>query len=169
VGWGFRYCGHYWPIVPAPDDRWLWRNLWNEDWHGKPKYSEKTCPSATFVHHKIQHDQTRVWTRAAAVGYHEFFGHSLTCETISPFLYFVFLLYSLSFFYSFFLFLLFSAYFFLPLFFLFLLLFFCLYDVFSFFPLSFCTLSLISVRSSILLLSCFFFPYFPYILFSIAS
>jgi hypothetical protein len=29
---------------------------------------EKTCPSATFVHYKIPHDQTRVWTRAAAVG-----------------------------------------------------------------------------------------------------
>jgi hypothetical protein len=30
------------------------------DWQGKPKFSEKTCPSATFVHHKIPHDQTRV-------------------------------------------------------------------------------------------------------------
>jgi hypothetical protein len=46
----FGYCGHYWPIVPAPDDRWwwLWRNWWNKDWQGKPKYSEKTCPSATL-------------------------------------------------------------------------------------------------------------------------
>jgi hypothetical protein len=35
---------------------------------GKPKFSEKPCPSATSVHHKIPHDQTRVWTRAAAVG-----------------------------------------------------------------------------------------------------
>jgi hypothetical protein len=37
-------------IVPATDDRWwwLWRNWWNEDWQGKPKYSEKTCPSATL-------------------------------------------------------------------------------------------------------------------------
>jgi hypothetical protein len=50
VGWNFEYCGHYWPIVPAPDDRWwwLWRNWWNEDWQGKPKFSEKTCPSATL-------------------------------------------------------------------------------------------------------------------------
>jgi hypothetical protein len=48
--WDFGYCGHYWPIVPAPDDRWwwLWRNWWNKDWQGKPKYSEKTCPSATL-------------------------------------------------------------------------------------------------------------------------
>jgi hypothetical protein len=32
----------------APNDRWgwLWSNWWNEDWQGKPKYSEKTCPSA---------------------------------------------------------------------------------------------------------------------------
>jgi hypothetical protein len=50
VGWDFWYCGHYWPIVPAPYDRWwwLWRNWWNKDWQGKPKYSEKTCPSATL-------------------------------------------------------------------------------------------------------------------------
>jgi hypothetical protein len=36
-----------WPIVPAPGDcgdgDW-----WNEDWQGKPKYSEKTCLSATL-------------------------------------------------------------------------------------------------------------------------
>jgi hypothetical protein len=30
----------------------LWRNWWNEDWQEKPKYSDKTCPSANFVHHK---------------------------------------------------------------------------------------------------------------------
>jgi hypothetical protein len=28
---------------------------WNVGWQGKPKFSEKTCPSATFVHHKIPH------------------------------------------------------------------------------------------------------------------
>jgi hypothetical protein len=38
-----------WSIVPAPDGRWwLWSNQWNANWQGKPKYSEKTCPSATF-------------------------------------------------------------------------------------------------------------------------
>jgi hypothetical protein len=38
-----------WPIVPAPDDRWwVWRSRRNENWQGKPKYSEKTCPSATL-------------------------------------------------------------------------------------------------------------------------
>jgi hypothetical protein len=28
------------------------------NWQGKRKFSEKTCPSAIFVHHKIPHDQT---------------------------------------------------------------------------------------------------------------
>jgi hypothetical protein len=46
----FLICGHCWPIVPAPDDMWgwLWRNWWNKDWQGKPKYSEKTCPGTTL-------------------------------------------------------------------------------------------------------------------------
>jgi hypothetical protein len=32
------------------DDRWWWMrsNRWNKDWKGKPKYSEKTCSSATL-------------------------------------------------------------------------------------------------------------------------
>jgi hypothetical protein len=38
----------------------MWRSRWNVDWQGKPKFSEKTCTSATSVHHKIPHDQTRV-------------------------------------------------------------------------------------------------------------
>jgi hypothetical protein len=37
-----------WPIVPAPDDRRVRRVWWKENWQGKPKYSEKTCPSATL-------------------------------------------------------------------------------------------------------------------------
>jgi hypothetical protein len=50
LGLSALYCGHFWPIVPAPDDRWgwLWSNLWNEDLQGKPKYLKKTCPSATL-------------------------------------------------------------------------------------------------------------------------
>jgi hypothetical protein len=32
----------------CPGWLWWWRILWNEDWQGKPKYSEKTCPSATL-------------------------------------------------------------------------------------------------------------------------
>jgi hypothetical protein len=27
-------------------------NLWNEDWQGKPKYSEKNLPQRHFVQHK---------------------------------------------------------------------------------------------------------------------
>jgi hypothetical protein len=48
--WVFWSCGHYWSIVPVPEDRWWWllRNWWNEGWQGKPKYSEETCPSATL-------------------------------------------------------------------------------------------------------------------------
>jgi hypothetical protein len=40
--------------VPVPDDddddddRRVWSSWWNESWHVKPKYSENTCPSATF-------------------------------------------------------------------------------------------------------------------------
>jgi hypothetical protein len=37
-------------IVPDPDDRlWMWSSRWNENWQVKPKYSEKTCPSATLL------------------------------------------------------------------------------------------------------------------------
>jgi hypothetical protein len=35
------------PIVPAQYDRWwMWISQWSKNWQGKPKYSEKTCPSA---------------------------------------------------------------------------------------------------------------------------
>jgi hypothetical protein len=37
-----------WPIVPAPDGRWwVCSSRWNANWQGKPKYSDKTCLSAT--------------------------------------------------------------------------------------------------------------------------
>jgi hypothetical protein len=42
----------------------LWSNRWNENWQGKPKYSEKTCPSATLPT-KSPHGLTRARTRAA--------------------------------------------------------------------------------------------------------
>jgi hypothetical protein len=37
------------PMAYCASPWWLWwsRNLWN-DWQGKPKYSEKTCPSAAL-------------------------------------------------------------------------------------------------------------------------
>jgi hypothetical protein len=38
------------PLVPASDNRWwwMWSSRWNENWQGKPKYSEKTCFSAAL-------------------------------------------------------------------------------------------------------------------------
>jgi hypothetical protein len=42
-----RHCGHQWLIVPAPGVYGDGSNWWN-DWQGKPKYSEKTCPSAAL-------------------------------------------------------------------------------------------------------------------------
>jgi hypothetical protein len=58
-----------WPIVPVPDDRWwwVWSSQWNDNWQGKPKYSVKTCPNATFPP-QIPHDLISVRTRAATVG-----------------------------------------------------------------------------------------------------
>jgi hypothetical protein len=37
-----------WPVVPASDDRYVWSSQWNENWQGKPKYSEKNCPGPTL-------------------------------------------------------------------------------------------------------------------------
>jgi hypothetical protein len=40
----------YRPTIPAPDGDgkwWVWSSQWN-DWQEKPKYSEKTCPSAAL-------------------------------------------------------------------------------------------------------------------------
>jgi hypothetical protein len=56
-----------WPNVPVPVIVMM-ENFWrNEDWQGKPKYSEKTCPSATLFTTNPTF-QTRARTRAAAVG-----------------------------------------------------------------------------------------------------
>jgi hypothetical protein len=51
VGWVLSPLGASatnWPIVSAPDDRWVWSAWWNENWQGKPKYSAKTCPNSTL-------------------------------------------------------------------------------------------------------------------------
>jgi hypothetical protein len=38
-----------WPILPALDDRWwVWSSRWNENWQGKPQYSEKTYSIAAL-------------------------------------------------------------------------------------------------------------------------
>jgi hypothetical protein len=36
------------PIVPAPDDGWVWSSRWNGWGWEEPKYSEETCHSATL-------------------------------------------------------------------------------------------------------------------------
>jgi hypothetical protein len=36
------------PIVPTPGNYDDGENRWNDDWQGKLKCSEKTCPSATL-------------------------------------------------------------------------------------------------------------------------
>jgi hypothetical protein len=33
------------------DEDYFWSNWWNENWQRKPKYSEKTYPSATTKSH----------------------------------------------------------------------------------------------------------------------
>jgi hypothetical protein len=41
--------GHLLSYCTCPGWLWGWRIFrWNEDWQGKPKHSEKTCPSATL-------------------------------------------------------------------------------------------------------------------------
>jgi hypothetical protein len=43
-----RHCGHQLAYCTSPGWLWWWRNWWNDDWQGKPKYSEKTCPNASL-------------------------------------------------------------------------------------------------------------------------
>jgi hypothetical protein len=42
-----RHVGHLLAYCTCPGWLWGWRIWWNE-WQGKPKYSEKTCPGATL-------------------------------------------------------------------------------------------------------------------------
>jgi hypothetical protein len=42
-----RHCVHLMTYCVSPGCLWQWRNRWN-DWQRKPKYSEKTCPSAAL-------------------------------------------------------------------------------------------------------------------------
>jgi hypothetical protein len=44
-----RHRGHLLSYCACPEWLWGWTIIrWNEDWQGKPKYSEKTCSSATL-------------------------------------------------------------------------------------------------------------------------
>jgi hypothetical protein len=37
-----------WPIVPAPDDRWVSSRRWHEDQQGEETYAKNICPSANM-------------------------------------------------------------------------------------------------------------------------
>jgi hypothetical protein len=43
-----RHVGHLLAYCTCPEWLWGWRIWWNE-WQGKLKYSEKTCPDATLT------------------------------------------------------------------------------------------------------------------------
>jgi hypothetical protein len=62
-----RHCGHQQAFCASPGWLWWWRNWWNDDWQGKPRYSEKTCPSAALSTTNPT-CSARTRTRAAAVG-----------------------------------------------------------------------------------------------------
>jgi hypothetical protein len=47
--WVHWHVGHWMAYCTCPGWLWLWRIWWNEDWQGKSKYSEKTCPIATLA------------------------------------------------------------------------------------------------------------------------
>jgi hypothetical protein len=50
------------------DEDDFWSNWWNKNWQGKPKYSEKTCPSATLSTTKSHMTRPGLEPRTAAVG-----------------------------------------------------------------------------------------------------
>jgi hypothetical protein len=69
-GWNWVHSARRPVYCTCPGWLWWWRIWWNEDWQGKPKYSEETCSSATLSTTN-QTWGTRVRTRAAAVGSHQ--------------------------------------------------------------------------------------------------
>jgi hypothetical protein len=62
-----RHVGHWMAYCTCPGWLWICSCWWNEDWQGKPKYSEKTCPSATWSTTNPT-CKTQARTLAAAVG-----------------------------------------------------------------------------------------------------
>jgi hypothetical protein len=64
------YCGHFGLLYKSQmiDEDDFWSNWWNEFWQGKPKYSEKTCPSATLSTTKSHMTRPGLEPRTAAVG-----------------------------------------------------------------------------------------------------
>jgi hypothetical protein len=62
-----RHVDHQLSYCTCPGWLWGWRNWWNDDWQGKPKYSEETCASATLSNTNLTWPDWAL-TRAAAVG-----------------------------------------------------------------------------------------------------
>jgi hypothetical protein len=70
-GWSLtgssRNVGHQLAYCTCPGWLWGWTIWWNDDWQGKPKYTEKTCTSAMLsTTNPTWSDRAR--SRAAAVG-----------------------------------------------------------------------------------------------------
>jgi hypothetical protein len=63
------YAAIYWRIVPAPMQDGGECGVISEinEWHGKPKYSEKTC-RVPLCPPEVPHVLTRARTRVSAVG-----------------------------------------------------------------------------------------------------
>jgi hypothetical protein len=50
------HVGHYWPIIPALDDRWVWSVWWNENWQGETEALGENLPPCYFGPPQIPHD-----------------------------------------------------------------------------------------------------------------
>jgi hypothetical protein len=64
VSW---YCGHYWPIVPAPDDRWwwLWRNCTSINFRAASTICYPLC--IALLDHLCLNQQRQAYIGAPAV------------------------------------------------------------------------------------------------------
>jgi hypothetical protein len=51
------YCGHFWPTVPAPDDRWrwLWSSRWNENTDDGVRSQNRTCKGTNMQYISLWH------------------------------------------------------------------------------------------------------------------
>jgi hypothetical protein len=68
IGWGeiesTWYCGHYWPILPAPDDIWRW--VWSRI-AGETEVLGENLPQSLYPP-QIPHDLTWAQTQITTVG-----------------------------------------------------------------------------------------------------
>jgi hypothetical protein len=71
-----RYCGHFWPIVQTPDDRWgwLWSNWWN-------------MPSACPLHNVVNPSEDLVTCTGRGPRVAHEGTHLLRCADLNKFFY----------------------------------------------------------------------------------